>query len=517
MRIFLSIAFILATSILHAQDLRSKLVPIGFNDLGSELAVMTTNDQILISCLSRCLNGVPCMSLLECKTDDLDDIELFTYDSISGNTFQGLHYVSNHELYIYSFTADDDSTVAALQMRRSQTSWEIVDHFRVGLKGKNLTARSFVPMKSGKFFTTHFFVDTTADDHYFAMFNGFDTTLAWSEIPERAPDRNFTAYNIAKPGPEGSVILAGINRINGLPSLAPFVVKYDSLGQRLWRQEYDIDDDGLRSQLGLAVKEDGSMYLAGTTNIEIDRLPREYPTVYYLDELGNEIWRCYLAEDWDDARITILSLSILDNGDILAVGKGSLYEYPDGRLNIDVAMMWRISPEGETIWYREYFHDLVYDDLHYGIGWLNNAVELPNGNIAATGIMGDTTILDDGTVVRDLDVWVIQVDSNGCYEPDCVGKDQLYTSTIDLPELGKVAYQFYPNPYSETLQLYLEQECSDCTLLLSDMQGRPIIRYQGLQAGQQSFTPPDMSATGYHIATILYHGQVLASELLLRE
>jgi|GEM_PF-4049867 len=507
---------ILTISNLEAQDLKSKLIPIVFNDQGIDLSLMQGQNKILVRSLSICNQFQPCMSLVELSVDDLNDVEVFTFDSIGGNTFQGFHYLADDELYIYSTTSDDDSTVTALRMARSESGWEEIDHFRVGLEGKNLTARSFLPLNNGKFFALHFFVDTTADDHYFATFSDFDTTLLWSAVPERHPDRDFTAYNIAQPGPQGSIILAGINRFNGLPTLAPFVVKYDSIGNRLWRQEYDRDHDGLRSQLGLAVQDDGSMYLAGTTNIEIDRLPREYPTVYYLDELGNEIWRCYLAEDWDDARITIHSLKILENGDILAVGRGTLYEYPNGRLNIDVAMMWRISPEGETIWYREYFQDLVYEDLHYGIGWLNNAIELPDGTITATGIMGDTTVLPDGEVVRDLDVWVIQVDSNGCFEPDCVGKDQFYTSTIDLPQIGKVSYQFYPNPYTEYLQLYLEKECQGCTLQLSDMQGRPLVSYESLQAGLQSYTPPAIPP-GYHVATILYRGQILASEILLKQ
>ena len=179
--------------------------------------------------------------------------------------------------------------------------------------------------------------------------------------------------------------------------------------------------------------------------------------------------------------------------------------------------MFRISQDGELKWFRQYTHDAVVDGLHYSTGWLNEALELPNGNIVATGVMEDTTYLETGELVRDFDVWVLQVDSNGCLEPGCTEQEQIYTATFDLPERGKVEYHVFPNPFDYELNINLSEDCRECRMRLYDLTGKEIVQGEkGLHQGKNQMLIHPGLISGLYVLAIEYQGQIIVSEKVYR-
>jgi len=145
----------------------------------------------------------------------------------------------------------------------------------------------------------------------------------------------------------------------------------------------------------------------------------------------------------------ILNIIVTENGDIIGCGRFNNFtseEEPD--IPHDAAWLFRISPTGELLWDREYY---IEEHLAWnGIFDLVDLVELPDGRIAATGRRIDQR--EDGT--PNGNTWLLIVDENGCFYPNCDEQDVWITATREPQDetLGHFKQRFFkisPNPASD--------------------------------------------------------------------
>jgi hypothetical protein len=136
------------------------------------------------------------------------------------------------------------------------------------------------------------------------------------------------------------------------------------------------------------------------------------------------------------------------NGDVIACGTAHYWPWgqPQGP-KYEGAFLVRYNADGERLWDRKILMDP-------SVNWraLYGGKELPNGDLVFTGEICDT-IFGTPEDPSPCNVWVIKVDSMGCFEPDC-GEFQELTSTVDdLKKDHEDLFALYPNPASDNLTI----------------------------------------------------------------
>ncbi len=181
----------------------------------------------------------------------------------------------------------------------------------------------------------------------------------------------------------------------------PLVVKTDSLGNLEWYADIGSEyDDDLAC---VALAQDGNI-LAAT--IKADSL-NQYLHVYKRYHMvkmannGNELW----SRSYGNSRthMSINKMRTLDDGRIIACGV-----VPD-LSPIRVGWIWLFTPDGDSLWYREYELLGGAESMNY----LYDVNEAPDGGFVACGVLYPFAP-DTGN----MDAWILKVDSLGCEGPD---------------------------------------------------------------------------------------------------
>ena len=175
------------------------------------------------------------------------------------------------------------------------------------------------------------------------------------------------------------------------------------------------------------------------------------PAIVHYDKDFNEVWKYVFLDSID--RI-ILNVHRAANGDFIGVGRSFSQKY-----NARIGWIFRISHDGELLWERHIADrnfSIEYNPAHF---W--DFLEDDDGSIVACGVVVDYWV--DSTTMEvwdDVNVWLLKVDSNGCYEPGCGSFQLLHdtsTSTVhprvDMP-LSQI--NIFPNPTHTTLHVQWE-------------------------------------------------------------
>ncbi|MCB0482874.1 MAG: T9SS type A sorting domain-containing protein, partial [Flavobacteriales bacterium] len=96
-----------------------------------------------------------------------------------------------------------------------------------------------------------------------------------------------------------------------------------------------------------------------------------------------------------------------------------------------------------TIW----MHRLYYESLYSG-QYLRDIALSPDGGFI---LVGDASSYNRPTQ----DIWVVKVDSNGCYTPSC--HSRVYDIRLGINRLNQepIKWKIYPNPTSDFLRVEL--------------------------------------------------------------
>lgn len=151
----------------------------------------------------------------------------------------------------------------------------------------------------------------------------------------------------------------------------------------------------------------------------------EPPVLHKVDNSGNTVWSDTLwtprTEDDPGTEKNITKIIEAKNGDIIGIGN-----YNDLRPNLTNAWLFRYSPEGKLKW------EKIYKDIGYqnDYTFFLDVKEESNGDIVCTGQIDGKNVWGGNADY----LWMLRVDSLGCFEPGCGILDtlQLVYVTSDL-------------------------------------------------------------------------------------
>lgn len=269
----------------------------------------------------------------------------------------------------------------------------------------------------------------------------------------------------------------------------PLVIKTDSLGNFEWVKNMGGEFSDSHDMLALST--DGNILAYYTYAVLNNPGSDSYksPQITKLDNNGSIIWeRRYLKPK----HFTYPGNLHVDNdGSIIICGK-TMISYPR-----NTGWMMKLSPEGDSLWYRQYGLMKGIDSEHM----LYDVIPTSDKGYIACGYV-NPVLPDTGTQ----DVWVVKVDSMGCESPSyCwVGVKELPVA----PKLGELIV--FPNPAKDVFMVQFQQINKKSVLQFVDIIGRKVDQIsispsETTQAVNCSHWPP-----GIYLGQLVSDGKIVA-------
>jgi hypothetical protein len=389
---------------------------------------------------------------------------------------------------------------------------------------------------------------TSDADALLYYFNANGDTIFTRQIQSS----RFEIFNFVKEGPDGSWYAAGETSSMGDTMQDVFVMKFDSLGNVLWKKSY-----GNFGQTEYITSFDfdsaANLYLGISRIIgKVNNLNVTQPFVIKTDSSGNLKWQhpfgnmdsnypygsntfLHLFSDNEimvsyvkcDANLNMIPyimkldsnrnivfdkaigtkrrlngairLTSTNDSNIIACGLGNIVPFP--AVAEDAGFICKISPDGDVIWSRFYlvksgqdqsfFQDI--DTSHFG------------GYILAGGYWNSVQ-----------DIWLMSTDSMGCIGPDSCGVLQPVELASEYNK-GVATLLVYPNPASHLLHIQIPEVYSGMNSSISGQKksrhlydpihGRPANPF--LEPEQEMLTPivqqaQDIQSTATDCRVYLY-------------
>ncbi len=264
--------------------------------------------------------------------------------------------------------------------------------------------------------------------------------------------------------PNGDLVISFVTFaiIGGDPAMT--VARINRQGEVLWEQRFDEYPgwtyDLMHTDL---VALDNGGFLVSWQRYHWTGITDHQVTFTWLDSLGN-ITKQQFHHDFTS--FDIADMIKTKSGTIIGVGNIDVIDFPG--LGWLCGWVFEMTQDGEMLWER-YIQDLSLPDK---ISWFSNVIENDIGGITISG-----SIL---TPVG-YDIWLLQLDSMGCFEPGCTGEVQVvggvYSST---PEPERMEPKLYPNPVlGQRLFIDLPKSAAldpSAEIILFDMLGRVVKR-----------------------------------------
>lgn len=384
---------------------------------------------------------------------------------------------------------------------------------------------SLIPLADGGFANTGYTYYDAAMHALFIRYDAQGDTLFTTEfLNPLAPTETFFKPRAMTQDSEGNFYLAieaAATDVGIYQNSDFYILKLDSLGQKIWGNSYGGDLWEL--PFSILQNQAGEIVVGGVrTNQNLK--DHNYDRRIYLlglDTLGNELWTVFSSDSllqYGAAEIVELSDGTLG----VISGDGTEYWYPSSSslyyeneirlLTQDKEWSWKlifpgpresprtrttalieapdhhlvgagffprksipntgggiygwlakVSPEGDSIWTRRY-------SGVESTAWSNEISDLkntPDGGFIIVGQSKNEEPPIEWPLQRG---WILKLDEYGCLVPDCQLLDNVSTT-----EPASIPYKTYPNPASEWLYLHLGDWSSlsgTLQLELVDMQGR---------------------------------------------
>lgn len=226
-----------------------------------------------------------------------------------------------------------------------------------------------------------------------------------------------------------------------------------------------------------------------TTYGDIMRLNANFELVWEL-KLGKPTVVTYFKD-----------LLALKDGNYLAVGTTIDSLSNSGSLT-QSGWLVKVSPQGQVLWQRRYYgvESLSEENI------LNDAEELPNGDIIACGVSIDHT----GDYPQR--GWLLRLDKFGCLQNDC----QL-TDNMQVIKQEDKLFNVFPNPANEVLYIesYLTplQEQQGYSLLIVDALGKTIATHTQLNNGLCSISTQQWPVGTYWVSIFQNNQRILTQQI----
>ncbi len=256
----------------------------------------------------------------------------------------------------------------------------------------------------------------------------------------------------------------------------PLLMRIDSMGNETWSRLYDTDEQ----HCGLFFKKShlGGYLFNGCRDFDVtDSKDKFFESMMRGDSLGNFQWTTYFPHFKNKS---VANFRELKDGSIIVVGTdrdfASSYYGWIGKIDLNGTVLWEkhYTLEGALGPFLLYDIELAKDGGFVAIGTVNQTIE--NSNHPQPQI------------------WVLKVDSMGCWQGNCSEDELIVTSpittSIDAPidssSLDVDFFHLYPNPSTNrsNVTFHTAFVSSNRVLLLYDVWGR-LVQKIVLQSGQQ--------------------------------
>jgi len=347
-----------------------------------------------------------------------------------------------------------------------------------------------------------------------------------------------------------------------------FVLKVDSLGNEIWYEEYGNQTISAEYGLSIAETNEGGFIIGGYKNATISSNPNHY--LLAIDSIGNFLWHqtignstfregamnvrglsdgnficvsgrgIYVENDdtysqsyirkinsdgdilWDhyigpiDPSSIFLSSEENEDGSIIVHGSTRTQSFTN-QLGGKVATLTKFSPEGDSLWMREYSY--AVEESPEAIVWHRpgDVTTLPDGGYAAVGWVLVSDLPDYPCDSPGQDLWVFKTDSMGCLVAGCdtvVGIKE-YNETID-----QTWFTYGPNPVRNQLTIYLTQVgiglFNEFRFELRNLEGKLIKEFTASKNGGISYILElNDQIPGLYILSLYGDGKRLQSEKII--
>jgi outer membrane protein assembly factor BamB len=232
------------------------------------------------------------------------------------------------------------------------------------------------------------------------------------------------------------------------------------------------------------------------------------PIVYKIDNLtGDIVWEYYFQKQ----RVRELrDITISANGDIIGCGNISL--------GSQKAWLFRLNGQGELLWEKNYTSALTPINIFE----FEEIVESPDGSITAVAqiFLQDTL---NGFPYPDGSVWLVHLDSTGCFTPDCVSDTIVITDVLEpeSPEAHNAPSVFFsvaPNPSVGPMRVVFQQPLPwrQARLRVWDARGQAVQQQTLAQGAQQAQVDLADFPPGLYLIALEAEGRVWQTEKVVR-
>jgi len=190
------------------------------------------------------------------------------------------------------------------------------------------------------------------------------------------------------------------------------------------------------------------------TNNPLD-LQENFPDyIAHLDTNFRMTWIRNFAEN--NAHYNVSVIRQLQDKDYLIIGDNNGYWGWAAKIN---------SITSTIIWGHNYY----YIDSTTGFDYLSDGMELPNGNIIMTG----STMNPNEPNAYKQNVWIIEVDSNGCEVPGCGPGIDTTTNVKNVGGSAGLSMTMWPNPTTGILHIAANE---DVRINILSVDGKVLLR-----------------------------------------
>lgn len=256
----------------------------------------------------------------------------------------------------------------------------------------------------------------------------------------------------------------------------PLLTKFNNKGQKLFSKDYPeiANADYFNS---LAILDTATYIFACKGDSDVpghggDTIASP-PVFYAINKDGSVKWKKYIYGTYPDGVIQMYGFTVTKNGDIVGIGN----KEDNDKKPRTGGWMFRLAHDGKMKWSRTIRDEKGLSTAKALIaGELYDVKEGPNGMLYATGLYMDT-FPDYKPFVNNNNVWLIGVDSMGCFTPNC-NDNQIWTSIKDEAIVSvEQPFKVYPNPAQDRIKvLSLEgfENTDKITYEIYDLQGQLI-------------------------------------------
>lgn len=314
---------------------------------------------------------------------------------------------------------------------------------------------------------------------------------------------------------DGSIVIGyRKDNISGVAknfTIISVVEKLDSLGNTIWRYESPSTEQVWGANDLLKTKDGGWVVASGLGSewpvnaISNQAIAEAY--IYKLDSARNFLWGRKFASDSYIPIEMFYKVIELEDSSLMAFGEVErLHPQPNPAYSIRHGRVVKLSPQGDSLWSREYEYLDSVSSQHY----IYDAERTHDGGFLIAGECSGT----GGGVFQQ--GWLLKLDGEGCLVPGC----HLGLSVLPVGATSRIKLSLYPNPTSDYLNIYYQNRNSkkDLTFSVVDALGRVLDTYTTADISDKTYIFPVQDlASGLYFLEVRQDGKLLETQQFVKE